>query len=441
MTTPQTTKLIAALAAALVLAGCGKGVLPGAGVPGAAEAQAKRIALAAALGEGLPGLSEVDGGAIPIIVPTRPARPAPAPTGGNAAQLSVGTAQTLPAVKAFISGAQRTLWIEMFEFGGTYAQILVPLLLERAKAGVKIKLLVDQVGSGSKKKGLKPYLDELRAAGVDLRFYPAGLRRDGELYRFNITHRKLLLADEQVGMAGGTNFGTTFENTTHDLMVRWRGPVVQDLYREFTTEWRFVGGGQLPVPPAPAPAGDVVARVAVTSVPEGRFEIRDAVYKAIEGAQREILVEQQYIWEDGLEQRLAAAAKRGVKVRVMIPGGTKEHAILGALNNDALNRLAKIGVETRAYRDPETPVAHLHVKYFSVDDNWVATGSANGDARSLVDHQELDVFSTSPAFVAEVKQRLFEADWARAGQPWVYKKTPWYKRPLRSLMELVDYLF
>jgi phosphatidylserine/phosphatidylglycerophosphate/cardiolipin synthase-like enzyme len=75
-----------------------------------------------------------------------------------------------------------------------------------------------------------------------------------------------------------------------------------------------------------------------------------------------------------------------------------------------------------------------------VDDNWVATGSCNGDARSLVDHQELDVLSTSPAFVQEVRTRLFERDWAQASQPWVYK-TGGAMKPFRGLLELLDYLF
>lgn len=430
---------IATLAAALVLVtGCGR-----AGFAAAGEDPAGRLAIAAAAGRGLPTISEARGprAGEEVVVPPRPTRPAPAPVGGNEAVLSVGTAETLPAVKAFISGARRTLWIEMFEFGGSYAKQLVPLLIARAKAGVEVKLLVDQVGSGSEGKGIKAHIEALQAAGVELRFYNAKLRKSGSLWRFNITHRKLLLADESVGMAGGTNFGQTFDTTTHDLMVRWRGPVVADLYREFVTEWKTVGGPQLAVPPAPAPVGDLNAQVAVTSVPEGRFEIRDAVFKAIDGAQREVLVEQQYIWEDGLEDHLLAALKRGVKVRVMIPGGTKEQPVLAALNNEALKRLADAGAEARAYRDPETPVAHLHVKYFAVDDRWVATGSANGDARSLMDHQELDVLSTSPTFVRHTKERLFERDWARAGMVFTYKPLPWYVRPFRSVMELVDYLF
>lgn len=439
MRATSTTRLATVVATAAILTGCGRTLATSPVRAGFDPAIASAASKA-----GLPNLSEAAGPRRPedvVQVPANPTRPASGPTFGNDAHLSVGTAETVPAIKAFINGAQRTLWIEMFEFGGGFAKQLVPLVIAKAKAGVQVKLLVDQVGSGTEKKGLKPYLADLKAAGVELRFYNAKLRKSGTLWRFNITHRKLLLADESVGMVGGTNFGETFDTTTHDLMVKWRGPVVQDLYKEFVTEWKTVGGDTLPVPPAPAPAGDIDAQVAVTSVPEGRFEIHQAVIKAINEAKHEVLVEQQYVWEDALEAALLAAIKRGVKVRVMTPGGTKEQPILLALNQDALKKLQAAGAEVREYRDPAEPVAHLHVKYFSVDDRWCATGSANGDARSLLDHQELDVLSTNPAFVKHVRAKLFEADWARAGQLFKPKPLPWYQRPLRSLLELVDYLF
>lgn len=375
-----------------------------------------------------------------LTVPARPLRAAPQPVGGNAAQLSVSPVETLPAVKAFINGAQHSLWIEMFEFGGTYAPQIVPLIVAKARAGVQVKILMDQCGSQLSPKGIGSNLAVLRAAGVDVRFYPTRLRRDGIHWRFNITHRKLLLADGQVAMEGGTNFGTTFDSTTQDLMVRWSGPIVSDLYREWVQEWHFVGGPQMPVPPAPAPAGNIDAQVAVTSVPEGRFEIRDAVYKQIDQAQHEILVEQQYIWEDTLEDHLLAAVKRGVHVRVMVPGGTKENFAFADLNDDSATKLVAAGAEARAFYDPAHPEAHLHVKFFSVDGRWAATGSCNGDARSLVDHQELDVLSDSPAWVAEVNQRLFENDWANKSKPWVSQNIPWWDKPFHNLLELVDYL-
>jgi phosphatidylserine/phosphatidylglycerophosphate/cardiolipin synthase-like enzyme len=152
-------------------------------------------------------------------------------------------------------------------------------------------------------------------------------------------------------------------------------------------------------------------------------------------------VENQYIWEDNFEKHLLAAVKRGVKVRVMVPGGTKENAFLTPLNMETMHRLVQAGAEARVYVNPATPVSHLHAKHYSVDDNWVATGSCNADARSLVDHQELDVISTSPAFVQEVRTRLFEHDWAQASQPFVYKPATGVDKPFRGLLELLDYLF
>jgi cardiolipin synthase len=379
----------------------------------------------------------------PFQVPAQPRRlDAPAQT-GNEALLSVSPAETLPAVEQFIQDARHTLWIEMFELGGTYGKKIVPLILERARAGVDVRLLLDQVGSGSQAKGILPWQQELAAAGVQIVFYKLGLRDDlhGE-HRLNITHRKLLLADGERAMEGGTNLGTDFDTTEQDLMVRWRGPILGDLYREFGQEWGSMGGRPLPVPLGPfAPAGDVDGQVLVTSTPEGRFEIRAAVFDQIDHATQEILCENQYLWDEDLIQHLLAALGRGVKVRVIVPGGTKEKLTLSTLNNTALHRLVQAGAQARGFYNPAIPEAHLHTKYFAVDGRWVCAGSANGDQRSFTDHQELDVASTQPAFVQLMQQRVFEADWARMSKPWSYVEPHGLGRPFTGLMDLVDYYF
>jgi cardiolipin synthase len=319
----------------------------------------------------------------------------------------------------------------------------VPLVLARARAGVDVRLLLDEVGSSSSAKGIKPWEKQLQAAGVKLVFYKARLRGDqhGAL-RFNITHRKLLLADGQLAMEGGTNLGTEFDTSEMDLMVRWRGPIVGDLYKEFGLEWKFVGGGMLPMPQGPfEPAGTVDGRVLVTSTPEGRFEIRDAVYAAIDGAQREILIENQYCWDKPMLQHLLGALHRGVKLKVIVPGGTQEKLTLWSLNMDAVHQLVQAGAEARGFYDAALPEAHLHTKYFAVDDRWVAAGSANGDARSFLDHQELDVVSTEPGFVGEMRARVFDHDWNEESRPYQYQAASLLSAPFRSVLDLMAYLF
>jgi phosphatidylserine/phosphatidylglycerophosphate/cardiolipin synthase-like enzyme len=111
------------------------------------------------------------------------------------------------------------------------------------------------------------------------------------------------------------------------------------------------------------------------------------------------------------------------------------------LNMEAVHELVLAGAEAHGFYDVNEPTRHLHTKYFSVDDRWVTAGSANGDERSFKDHQELNVTSTTPAFVFEMRQRVFDHDWNQLSRPWVYEPTSFISAPFRGVLDLMDYLF
>jgi cardiolipin synthase len=373
-----------------------------------------------------------------FVPPSRPTRGAHLDTEGNAGKLFISPAETLPAVKRLISEAQHSVYIEVFNFGNdSYGKQLVPLLCAQARAGLEVKVLMDQVGS----KYLpdhEPMVKALKDAGVEVVLYRSAivLRRLGA--GLNVTHRKVYLADGDRGLVGGVNLQAPFDTTTHDLLIEWRGPVVGQLYEEYGLDWKRFGGSDLKQEADPTPvAGGMRARVAVTSSREGRYEIQDAVYRAVDNAQRTIDIENQYLWDDALIDRLLAAMKRGVKLRVIVPG--KEFTGKTAIANmEDVNRLVKAGAQAREYNGEPT-TAHLHTKYFAVDDQWAATGSCNGDTRGFIDNQELDMLIRDQAFNVQLRERLFEADWASHSIPFQYVKAPFYKRPFRSLIELIDY--
>lgn len=373
-----------------------------------------------------------------FVPPSRPTRAGHLDSEGNAGQLFVSPAETLPAVKRLFSEAKHSIYVEVFNFGNdSYGKQVVPILCAQARAGLEVKVLMDQVGS----KYLPDHaamVKELRDAGVEVVLYRTALvlRKLGA--GVNVTHRKVYLADGERGLAGGVNLQTGFDTTTQDLLIEWRGPVVPQMYEEFGFDWKLMGGSELrqEADGTPQPGG-MRARVAVTSSREGRYEIQDAVYRAIDNAQRTIDIENQYLWDDGLVDRLKAALKRGVKVRVIVPG--KEFTGKTAIANmEDVNRLAKAGAEARVYNGPPT-TAHLHTKYYGVDDQWAATGSCNGDNRGYVDNQELDVVIRDQAFDTQLRERLFEEDWAHHTLPFQYEKVPFFKRPFHSLVELIDY--
>lgn len=370
-------------------------------------------------------------------VPAHPdAPPAPVAT-GNSASLFVGPEETLPAVIGEIDGARRSVYLETFNFGTAYAQRLAPHLIAKAKAGVEVRVLIDYVGSRFL-KGYDPLVNDLRKGGVDVQVYKPYAFRDRTGHpSFNIIHRKVYLFDGQRALIGGVNLASPFDTTTQDLLIRWQGPVLQPLYTAFTHDWQRVSKTTLGVPPVTTPAGDVDASVLVTSPGEGREEIRDELTKRVDGAQRSILIENQYLWDDALVARLVAAARRGVSVRVLLPGAEQEQ-IQRTCNALAMNQLVQAGAEAHVYQGV-VATAHLHTKYYAVDDAWAATGSCNGDTRSLSDNQELDVATTTPELIAQLRTRLFERDWTQFSSVYVPSPQSPVAVKVNTLLDLLDY--
>ncbi len=374
-----------------------------------------------------------------IDVPARPTRTAPRPTGGNVVTPYVSPAETLPALLALIDGAKSSIYLETFNFGSqSYGERLVPRLIAKARAGVEVKVVMDYCGSRFL-PGHKEMLRDLRAAGVDVRRYlPRGIRKDDRQIGINIQHRKVYLADGERALVGGVNLMKGFDTIHQDILVAFSGPVVADLYKEFAHDFKAAGGKAAVRLPAPVSAGgSATTQVCVTSPAEGRFEGRDMIYAGIDAASRSIVIENQYLWDDRLIGKLYAALERGVRVRVMVPG-EEAKKVWQHVHAEELKRLVDRGAEARVYHgDPFE--AHLHVKYYSVDDRWTAIGSTNGDTRALLDNQEVQIAVTDPGFAVELRQRLFERDWNERSQPFVYKPGTFISRPFRSLMEIIDY--
>jgi cardiolipin synthase len=420
--------VLGASLAVAVLASCGQ-------VPGARQVQAGSIVA-----------QELD---IPLneapktafVVPHAPVHaPNPVAT-GNYATLNVFPTETLPALKALINGAQKSLYFETFNFGNDHmGKQIYPLLIAKAKAGVEVKVVCDYVGTRFL-PGHADMVKQMRAAGIDFRLYrPRTMIKDDRKVGINITHRKVYLADGERALIGGVNLMAPFDYDVQDVLIEWHGPIVPQLYGEFTYDWVAAGGGDLHQQPVqPAATGPVTAQIAVTSPPEGRYEARDAIYKAIDLAQDEIRIENQYLWDEKLVSKLLNALARGVKVRTIVPGD-EDHGIFKFIHSETLKTLQDHGAQCKLYVGID-PDAHLHVKYFGVDGRLVAIGSANGDTRGLMDNQELDTVIQHAGLCAEFKARLFDKDWDQFTKPFVYKPGPnvVHTRPFQSLLEIIKY--
>jgi cardiolipin synthase len=370
-------------------------------------------------------------------VPLTPAQAPDLTAGGNDAQLFVTPGETLPALLREIEASKKSIYLETFNFGTTYARTLSPLLIAKAQSGVEVRLLIDYTGSRFL-KGYSALVADLKKGGVDVQVYKPYTFKDPQGHpSFNIVHRKIYLFDGERALIGGVNLASPFDTTTQDLLIRWQGPVLGPLFAEFTHDWKRLSATPLGTQPVLKPAGNVDAQVIVTSPGEARYEIRDAIFAHIDAAQKTIQIENQYLWDEHLAAHLKAAALRGVKVQVLLPG-PEQKSIQRTANYLALNEMLKSGVDGRLYHGV-VDTAHLHTKYFAIDDAWATTGSCNGDTRSLSDNQELDVATSNPELIKQLRVRLFERDWNGFSQTYVPISQGIVAKRFDSLLNIIDY--
>ncbi len=360
-------------------------------------------------------------------------------TGHNRANLAVGPHQNARLLLDVIQSARKTLRIEVFNFADDpFGNRIIDALLAARKRNIDVTVIADYLGS--RFKGGKRVRDVLEQGGVRFQFYePRLIQQDNRMRGINIDHRKVYLADQDRAVIGGVNLMSEFDTTVHDALLDLSGDIVPHLHDEFSRDWKLAGGGPLPALPerTQIPLDNVALRVVVTSPPEGRFEAKQAVYEALEGARRTIDVEQQYFWDEGVIQRTVAAARRGVQVRIIVPGESDE-ALFRKLHVVGLNRILQAGGHARLYRGVPDQ-AHVHTKFFSVDGTWAALGSVNADTRALIDNQEIAMVTTDPALIREFHTRLFEPDWQHASVVYAYNDSRIYRGPFLRLWQILQY--
>jgi cardiolipin synthase len=236
------------------------------------------------------------------------------------------------------------------------------------------------------------------------------------------THRKLLLVDGKTGMVGGMNIGQSYEKYWHDTMTTVQGPAVADLYKAFTRNW-VQSGGKAPddavalVAKTVHPAGAAKAAVHLSSPTE--HQIARGFQAAINQAKDHVFMSSPYFIDQPLVDHLKAAAKRGVKVVVVVPMKT-DIFIVNWINQARVNEMLAAGVTVRTFdttpksaRDKEKGFSHAyfaHAKMLTVDGVWSGVGSANASARSMWHNQEVNLGVTSPAFAQDIERRFFHTD-------------------------------
>lgn len=330
---------------------------------------------------------------------------------GNSIVTLVNGDQIFPAMLKAIRGAQHSVDFETYVFwDGDIARQFTEALAERAQAGVKVNAILD--AQGTSKMGSEN-LARLQSAGVNVEKYHSIFWWD--IRRFNNrSHRKLLIIDGRVAFVGGVGIANEWTGNAQSP-EHWRdnhyqvaGPVVAQLQGIFMDNWLKTRGVVLHGPeyfPPLAAAGPYLAQGFKSSPRQGENDIKLMYLLAIASAQKNLRIENAYFLPDDLTRKeLAAAARRGVKVEVVMPGPHIDQKLVRAASRRHWPELIKAGIKLYEYQP-----TMVHVKLMIVDDTFVSVGSGNFDDRSvrLNDEANLDVLNRS---FAATQTRLFEMD-------------------------------
>jgi cardiolipin synthase len=351
----------------------------------------------------------------------------PAIVGGNRVVALQNGDEIFPAMLQAIAGAKTSITFETYIYwSGSIGQEFTEALIERARAGVPVNVIIDWAGSI---KMQASQLRQMEEAGVRLHRY-----RPLHWYTLarinNRTHRKLLVVDGRIGFTGGVGIADQWaghaQDPEHwrDLHFRVEGPVVAQMQAAFNDNWIKTTGEILNGEayfPALSPAGTVDAHM-FTASPAGGSESMHLMYlMSVAAARHSIDLEAAYFVPDELLVRaLLEARRRGVRVRVLLPGEHIDSDAVRLASKAEWGPLLLAGVEMHEY----TPTM-LHNKMLVVDRVLVSVGSTNLDIRSfrLNDEASLNLYD---ADFAQAMTAVFEDDLAHARR---YTTEQWQRRP------------
>jgi cardiolipin synthase len=323
----------------------------------------------------------------------------PPPTEGNRVTFLRGGDEAYDAILSLIGSARDHLHAEFFILDvDPVGRRFIHALAARAREGMRVRLLLDAVGSW---RALRRTVRPLREAGGQVAaFMPAfPLHRRWSAHLRN--HRKLLIADGRKAFTGGMNIGKkymgprTSKEQWRDIAAVIEGPALPDLQALFLDDWAFATGETLPpgdlFPPLSQLMGGTLPPCALQIAASGPDRearpIYEGVFTAFAAARRRVWIETPYfVPDDGIGAALRNAALRGVDVRLIVPA-TSDLRIVSLAGRSYFDEMMASGVRIHLYRP-----TNLHSKVLVVDDDVGVIGSPNVDMRSFFLNFELGVF-------------------------------------------------
>ena len=299
-----------------------------------------------------------------------------------------------PAELEAIRNATRSVNLEAYIFQkGDITRQYVEALAERAKAGVRVNLVLDAFGSaGTSRSFLTPLVD----AGGRVGWYN-GPHWYSLMHMDNRTHRELMIVDGRIGFIGGAGIadqwyhGTKGNPRWRDSAVRVEGEAVCNLQATFAENW-LATSGELLIGDAYFPSiqcDHPLLSMVVNSTPTvgGSTRARILFQLLIASARRSISITTPYFLPDrSLARELCRAVDRGLRVTILVPGRKSDHMVTRSTSRAGYGELLKAGAEVYEYQP-----AMIHAKVLCIDDLWVVIGSTNFDNRSFGINDEVNL--------------------------------------------------
>lgn len=293
-----------------------------------------------------------------------------------------------------ISAAQQSVNLEAYVFKkGRVAMRYRDALAERARAGVRVNVVLDAFGSlGARRSFFKPLLD---AGGHVARY------NGFDWYRLmrvdNRTHRELLIVDGKVAFIGGAGIadqwygGAAGNPQWRDTVVRVEGEAVPNLQATFAENWLsacgelLIGDAYFP----PIAISDPTIGLVVNSTPTvgGSTRARVLFQLLVAAARNSISITTPYFLPDkGMMRELCRAVERGVRLRILVPGRKSDHMVTRSTSRGGYGELLKAGAQVFEYQP-----SMIHAKILVVDGLWAVVGSTNFDYRSFGINDEVNL--------------------------------------------------
>ena len=358
-------------------------------------------------------------------------------TRGNAVQ-QVNNGDVYTNLWRDLRAAQHTITVQMYySQPGAVADTMAAILKERARAKVRVLVVLDAFGSQNLKK---EWADSLRAAGVEV-----GLLRQLHWYALHNasdrSHVRVVVVDGKVGYTGGFGLADYWlgdgkhKDQWRDSNARFEGPAVMALQAAFAAAWAECTGeliaGETYFPKAAflPDNGGVEAGVFFASPTTGSTPAERFVALSIASARKTLYVTNSYfVPDDDFRKLLVTAKQRGVDVRILTVSDETDVKTTLWAGRGAFEQLLKAGIRIYEYQP-----TMMHSKTFIVDGRWGSIGSMNFDNRSLAFNNESN-FVFLDAGVGAQMDATFMDDLTRSKEITLteFQRRPWYHRMLES---------